>query len=380
MDILKSAGFQAFLAGGCVRDAILGRRPHDLDVATDAKPEEVERLFPKTLGVGKAFGVIRVLMDGCDVEVATFRKDGAYKDGRRPETIEFSDAREDAKRRDFTINALFLNPDTNEVLDFVSGVEDIQAGILRAVGDASARFDEDQLRMLRAVRFAAQLGFEIEDQTLVAIRQHAFRIVNVSGERIRDELEKIFLAPFKFTHLSLLKASGLEQALFPQLRRKAWIDVPVNHFAQGLCLYFYEDLDNPQLETYLQLLKISTRDRKFFDAFKKTVLTREKISEIRMGALLQAYSDPGVLFAFQVFAFEFPDMQDFLSNLHQKWLKMGEALPPALVTGKDLMLEKEWDGKKLGSVLQETYLLQLEDQLKNSEEAREYALRRLRDI
>lgn len=179
---LKLAGYECYLAGGCVRDALLGRPASDLDVATNATPEQIEKLFPKTIAVGKSFGVMRVLSRGSDIEVATFRKDGLYKDGRRPEDVSFSSPEEDAKRRDFTVNALFFDLSKEKVIDFVSGLEDLKQQTLRAVGDAFLRFEEDKLRILRALRFASQLGFVIESKTFQAIKISAPQVVQVSPE------------------------------------------------------------------------------------------------------------------------------------------------------------------------------------------------------
>ena len=171
---LREEGFLALLAGGCVRDRILGRTPRDYDVATSARPEQVKRLFRKTVPVGERFGCVQVHRGGGRVEVTTFRADGAYSDGRRPDAVEFgTDPAGDARRRDFTANALFEDPESGEILDFVEGRRDIDARVLRAVGDPGARFEEDRLRLLRAVRFAAVLGWTIEPATLAALRARA---------------------------------------------------------------------------------------------------------------------------------------------------------------------------------------------------------------
>ena len=169
---LKRHGHQAYLAGGCVRDLLLGREPKDYDVATDARPEQVVCLFPGARLVGAHFGVVIVRSDSAEVEVATFRSDHSYLDGRRPEAVEFqTDPCQDVLRRDFTINGLLLDPETGQVLDFVGGREDLRAGVVRAIGDPAVRFGEDHLRMLRAIRFAARFGFEIEPETFLAIRR-----------------------------------------------------------------------------------------------------------------------------------------------------------------------------------------------------------------
>ncbi len=192
---LQGAGFAAFWVGGCVRDFLLGREPQDFDVATDAKPEQVEKLFAKTIPVGKKFGVVIVVEGGQQFQVATFRAEADYQDGRRPEKVEFANAEADALRRDFTVNGLFYDPLTEKIHDWVGGEKDLRAKTIRTIGQPEERFGEDHLRMLRAVRFAARLGFEIEPQTFVSIQSLAPKIKLISAERIREELVKLFAPP-----------------------------------------------------------------------------------------------------------------------------------------------------------------------------------------
>ena len=214
---LHAAGHEAWLVGGCVRDELRGAVPKDFDIATDARPEQVEAIFPKTIGVGKSFGVMLVLEGGEQFEVATFRAESGYTDGRRPDSVTFGDAEADALRRDFTINGLFLNPVTNELRDWVCGEADLKAGVLRTIGDPAERFGEDHLRLLRAVRFAAQLDFQIEPATFAAVQQHAENINRVSAERIRDELLKLFRPPHAARALDLLRDSGLLAHVLPEM-------------------------------------------------------------------------------------------------------------------------------------------------------------------
>lgn len=187
---IRKAGFTAFFAGGSVRDKLLGRPAKDFDIATNARPEQIEALFPKTVAVGKAFGVIVVVQDGTETEVATFRTDGGYQDGRRPDSIEFCGAEEDAKRRDFTVNGMFCDPLENRIIDYVGGQQDLGKKVIRAIGDPEKRFAEDHLRMLRAVRFAHTLSFEIEPATRSAIRKHAADLAKISAERIENEFSR----------------------------------------------------------------------------------------------------------------------------------------------------------------------------------------------
>src|SRR6266568_1377718 len=191
-EMLQRNRHQALLVGGCVRDLLLGREPADYDVATDATPVEVAGLFPESVAVGAQFGVILIRKDGMKAEVATFRSDFGYSDGRHPDGVVYAKtAEQDVQRRDFTINGLLMRHDTGEVLDFVGGQKDLKAGIIRAIGEPVRRFTEDKLRMMRSVRFAARFGFGIEKATFEAIRAHAAEIKKVSAERLRDELTKL---------------------------------------------------------------------------------------------------------------------------------------------------------------------------------------------
>ena len=214
---LQAAGFEAFWVGGCVRDVLLGREPSDYDIATNARPEQTEQLFPKIIPVGKQFGVLLIVEDGHQFQIATFRAEADYRDGRRPESVRFSDAREDAIRRDFTVNGLFFDPIANQLHDWVGGERDLRAKIIRTIGSPEERFAEDHLRMLRAIRFAAQLEFQIEVQTLGAVQQHAERIRLVSAERVREELIKLFTPPHAARGLDLLRESGLMPHVLPEL-------------------------------------------------------------------------------------------------------------------------------------------------------------------
>ena len=214
---LQESGHEAYFVGGCVRDELRGVNPQDYDVATSAHPDEVEALFTKTAGVGKSFGVILVLQDGWQFEVATFRTEAGYQDGRRPTKVQFSDAKTDASRRDFTVNGLFFDPMTDTVHDWTGGENDLRQCIVRTIGHPAERFAEDHLRLLRAVRFATQLDYEIEPATFSAIQNHASEIRNVSAERVRDELCKLFSPPHAARGLDLLLESGLLEHVLPEL-------------------------------------------------------------------------------------------------------------------------------------------------------------------
>jgi len=219
LDTLRAAGHVAYFAGGCVRDSPLEREPKDWDVASDARPDRVRALFPNTQAVGAAFGVILVRHHRSVVEVATFRSDAEYVDGRHPTGVRFGKAREDAERRDFTINGLFLDPSLPgdlewQVIDYVGGRADLKDRLIRAIGDPQARFNDDHLRMLRAVRFAARLGFDIEPATAAAIRQHAGQLVRISPERIAEELRMILTPPSRPVGYAALDDLGLRPMIF----------------------------------------------------------------------------------------------------------------------------------------------------------------------
>lgn len=243
---LREAGYQAYFAGGCVRDLLLGVAPKDYDVATSARPDEVIGLFAKTFAVGAHFGVVLVceVVDSVEIatEVATFRNDGAYSDGRRPDEVRFAaDAREDVLRRDFTINGMLLDPEKYEAtggaaaatLDFVHGGEDLAAGIVRAIGDPNLRFAEDKLRMLRAVRFAARLKFAIDPVTAAAMRRRAAEIELVSAERVRDELTRILTEGGAARGFELLHETGLLAQVLPEVERLRGVAQPPEFHPEG---------------------------------------------------------------------------------------------------------------------------------------------------
>lgn len=218
---IRDAGYIAYWAGGCVRDQLIGAVPKDYDVATDASPEQVRNVFGKrrTLAIGEAFGVVAILggRERGDVEVATFRQDATYSDGRHPDSVKFSSPEEDAQRRDFTINGMFYDPIEEKVIDFVGGEKDILAKRVRAIGDAELRFTEDKLRMIRAVRFSAGLGYSIEEKTFEAVRHHAAEITTVSGERIGSEIKRMLLHPSRADAMRLLKEMQLLPHVLPEV-------------------------------------------------------------------------------------------------------------------------------------------------------------------
>lgn len=230
---LKSAGHEAYLVGGCVRDLIRGVLPGDYDIVTSAPPEEVRLLFPHTIPVGISFGVVLVIEGGMKYEVATFRTEKGYLDGRRPASIAPATAEEDVRRRDFTINGLLLDPETEHVLDYVEGGADIEHHLVRTIGNPQQRFAEDHLRMLRAVRFAAGLGYEIDADTLKAIKDHAGAIQRISAERIREELTKIITRPGARPGMTLLAETGLLREVLPEVQALIGIEQPPRFHPEG---------------------------------------------------------------------------------------------------------------------------------------------------
>src|SRR5262245_6651096 len=230
---LRDAGYEAYFAGGCVRDRLLGRAPLDYDVATSAPPDTVQGLFRRTVPVGVQFGVVLVVEHGLRFEVATFRSDDAYVDGRRPTAVHFGSAREDAARRDFTVNALFEDPVTGEVIDLVGGVDDLRAGLIRAIGDPRARIAEDRLRMLRAVRFAARLGFRIDPETHAAIVAAAPTLPDIASERIGDEIVKILTEGGARRGFELLAETGLLDTVLPEVARMRGVAQSPDYHPEG---------------------------------------------------------------------------------------------------------------------------------------------------
>jgi len=247
---LRHAGHQAWLVGGCVRDLLLGSKPKDFDIATDARPDRIMDLFPNSGRVGAHFGVVLVRNVFAQVEVATFRSDDDYQDGRRPSAVHFeADPRQDVLRRDFTINGLLMDPLTGEVLDTVGGRDDLRCGIVRAIGDPGRRFQEDHLRLLRAIRFAARLGFEIEPVTFDAICANHRLIAGVSAERIREELNRILTEGGARRGFELLDATGLLRVLLPEVAAMKGVAQPPQYHPEGdvwvHTLLLLEQLERP---------------------------------------------------------------------------------------------------------------------------------------
>jgi tRNA nucleotidyltransferase/poly(A) polymerase len=353
---LHQKGHLAYLAGGCVRDALLGIQANDLDIATNATPEQIEKYFVKVVNVGKSFGVMRVLLEGQDIEVATFRLDGKYEDGRRPNGVQFSTPEEDAQRRDFTVNALFYDLQNGKVLDFVGGVTDLDKKILKTVGEAERRFSEDHLRLLRGARFVAQLGFELEESTFLAIQKDPGLIKSVSGERVRDEVSKLLGSRFANRGLEIMDKSGLTQALFPNRKPDTFPEGRSKESWQNLALYFRK-ASHDELKKIFQQLRLSVKEQKAMDDFWKTWTAPEAFFAKRLGESLQLYQGEGVQWALENIVLDQPAFAAPAEKYIQSAKAQG-ALPEAFLNGHDL--QGKFTGRAMGRCLNEAYCMQLE--------------------
>jgi tRNA nucleotidyltransferase (CCA-adding enzyme) len=375
-ETLKKNGHEAWLAGGCVRDALLGRTPQDFDVATSASPDQVENLFEKSVAVGKSFGVIVLPFEGFQIEVATFRKDGLYVDGRRPTEVIFSSPEEDASRRDFTVNALFYDLSQDRVVDFVEGLKDLDLKLIRTVGVARDRFEEDQLRLLRAVRFAAQLGFEIEAETLKAVTDLSSKISRVSKERIRDEVLKLLKSQEPVRGLRWMAETGLFRELFPLLDAAAvTADFKLFEKAKSkastplLLSIFFRNFKGP-LEPILMDLRLSKNEIR---AIEKILKARNEIPKLRLAAKLRLKSDPVAQDLDQFLKVFHPEFKDYLDLPIAK-------LPAPWMDGQKAQALGIRPGPKMGKLLKEVYDLQLEGQIKNPKAAEEWLKKTLKGV
>jgi tRNA nucleotidyltransferase/poly(A) polymerase len=381
---LRAAGYEVFLAGGCVRDALLNVLPKDFDLATSATPAEVIPLFAKTIDIGKAFGVVMVIEQGVQVEVTTFRQDGLYVDGRRPSTITFSSAQEDAKRRDFTVNALFYDLESEKWIDYVDGLRDLKAGVLRAVGDANLRFQEDSLRMLRAVRFVSQLGFSIEPVTRQAICHDAEKVVLVSQERIHAEMEKLLISRHRKKALQELIQTQLAAKIFPAPHWsienvelwfdgvneevsavKGWI-LFWNLYLQGIA-----NLDERSFFSVLDQFRFSSAHKATVKQALRFRFKPENFSEKSLGELVDQGFDPTQAFAMNLYAEKNIISQDKWSQVRQLLLRWAHQKPVPLVRAQDLSGVLS-PGPELGVALRMCYWAQLEGRLQNLTDAVNY--------
>lgn len=414
---LREAGHVAYFAGGCVRDLLRGQIPKDIDIATDARPEVVQKMFSRTYAVGAHFGVIVVLENEFQFEVATFRSDGVYLDGRRPVEVHFATAEEDAARRDFTINGMFFDPAKDEVIDFVNGRADLEAQLIRAIGDPAQRFAEDRLRMLRAVRFATTLGFEIDTATWDAVLTHAASISVISAERIREELVRIFLSSNRARGWDLLDASGLMRNILPELDKMKGCEQPPQFHPEGdvfkhtrimlellpkeasLPLVFsvlFHDIGKPptsivdeegrirfnghdrlgaeMTEAIMERLRFSRAEIDGTVEAVRQHMVFKDVPNMRVAKLKRFMARPTFNDELELHRVDCASSHGMMENydfLQQKKEEFANEpiIPPPLVRGEDLIALGLKPGPKFGEILEAVETRQLEGALKDREEA-----------
>jgi poly(A) polymerase len=372
---LQEAGYIAYFAGGWVRDFILQKPSDDIDIATSASVEEVQRLFPKTIPVGVAFGIVIVVQDGHQFEIASFRKDRGYVDGRRPVGIDPASPQEDAQRRDFTINGMFYDPIQDKFFDFVDGMKDLKKGIIRAIGDPKARFMEDRLRMMRAVRYSTRFNFPIESDTLQAILSQAETLLpSVATERIWQEFKKMSQFAHFDTGLLTLHQLKLLPTIFPQLKDVSIEEIQkrvnyIEHFPKGCptiaeLLELFPDSSLQDLIDLCDYLKLSKADKEFIEFYyhAQRLLTmpdkwKEKLEPLEWARF---YAHPHSSLVLEIIAAHFSssDREKFLHDhtLHLQLLQqavMRIQTQSPIVRAEHLMAEGIAPGKKMGQLLQE---------------------------
>lgn len=371
---LVKAGHQAVLAGGGVRDAALGVKPKDLDVATSAKPEEVMAIFPDTVPVGAAFGVVLVKGQGQAIEVATFRSDGTYQDGRRPSSVKYSSLSEDAKRRDFTVNAMFYDLVKDRLIDEVGGLKDLNARVLRTVGEPLERFSEDHLRLMRAVRLATQLGFSIEEKTWQAVRILANKISLVARERVTDELRKMCCSSRQWLGWQALAQSGLLKVLWPNFTLASQMVNPLRLNAPSQLsltlgwFAFVGEMAIDKQKLWLDELKLSRAEIK---EVHSVVESFNQLLKGRRGEQMQVLDQSTGTWLLHLWpcAQTLKGQSDLLVieevvNAYRAMMDTEGHLPPPLVTGADLLKRGNIREKDFAVVLNKLYCAQLEEHLK----------------
>jgi poly(A) polymerase len=426
---LRERGHIAYFAGGCVRDMVRGLVPKDFDIATNASPEAVPKIFPRTYAVGAHFGVIVVLENEFQFEVATFRSDDVYVDGRRPTAVHFSSPEEDAKRRDFTINGMFFDPEKNEVIDFVGGRADLEAKLVRAIGDSAQRFAEDRLRMLRAVRFATVLDYKIDKQTWDALVANAPSITEISAERIREELVRIFLSPKRVRGWDLLDETGLMRAILPEIEPMKGCEQPEQFHPEGdvfrhtrlmlemlpekvsVPLVFsviLHDVAKPVTATLDETgrIRFNAHDRIGAEMTEKIMerlrfsraeidatvemvrqhMVFKDVPQMRVAKLKRFMARPTFEEELELHRVDCASSHRMMDNYEFLLQKREEfanepIIPPPLVRGEDLIVLGLKPGPKFGEILEAVETRQLEGELRTREEAldwvkREYSLGR----
>ena len=415
---LRDKGYEALYAGGAVRDMLLQKESADIDIVTNARPDVVEQLFKKTLAVGKNFGVIVVVMDGEEIEVATFRQDSTGSDGRRPDSVTFCSMEDDAHRRDITINGMFYDPIEDKIFDCVGGIEDLHAGIIRFIGNPDDRIIEDKLRMLRCVRFSARLNFKIDPETLAAIKRHAPEINQVSVERIADEFLKILRTGNYRIALNLLFETGLIDYVMPELRALEKCEQPLDYHPENFVLehvikalealpdsasdelrmgVLLHDIGKPATQTFEDRIRFNGHDLKGKD-ISREILTRMRFSNEFIERVLSLVENH--MKFMHVFDMRTSRLKRFLAlphfeehlALHRvdclashgglegydfcveklKTFEPEEIHPPKIVTGKHLIDMGFKPGPKFREILTDIEDKQLEGSLTGQEKALEY--------
>ncbi len=382
---LRRRGHEAYLVGGCVRDMVMQLEPADYDIATSARPEDVIRIFPRTESIGAQFGVVLVIHRGHPFEVATFRSDEAYIDGRRPSGVVFTDAKQDVLRRDFTINGLLFDPIDGHVIDYVDGQADIRARIVRAIGDPHARFEEDKLRILRAIRFGTRLGFTIEQGTWDAVLTMAPRIHQVSQERIRDEITRILTEGQAARGFRMLEESGLRTQVLPELSWTEHIEKslgmlprqPPNDFTVGVLLHHTPVKD---VAGIVERLKFSRAEMHHICALVENLPRFSQVRQMSVSTLkrffrLDRFHDHLELARIH-FAAAGEDLVDY-QYARKKREEWGEPniWPPPLVTGDDLISIGFSPGPSFKEILTRVEDEQLEGRLNTRQQALDFVKR-----
>jgi len=384
---LTDAGHVALFAGGCVRDMLMGKRPSDYDVATSAPPKTVTRLFRRTQQVGAKFGVVLVRLDGHTIEVATFRRDVAYSDGRRPTAVEFTDAREDAIRRDFTINGMFYDPQKREVVDHVGGQDDLKKRVIRAIGDAPQRFAEDHLRLLRAVRFAARFDFQIERGTWQAMCAHASEIAKISPERIREELESILAHPSRARAFGDLCECGVFGHLWPsaanvlphrEFVQKCLAALPADADFELAFAAILAPLESKLIGPAADALRCSTLTKRTLGWLHERQSALDEPSKLALADLKLLMAKPafGQLLHLFVSRLKAADVsQEALREMKARVrrIRPTDIAPPPLFTGHDLEKLGLAKGPAYKRILESVYYCQLNEELSDRASAMAYA-------
>ena len=420
INILHQNNYEAYLAGGCVRDQLLGKEPKDYDIATNALPDSIENLFSKTTAIGKSFGTIVVIENNHSIEVTTFRSEGTYHDGRHPEKVTFSSAKEDASRRDFTINGLFYDPIKNNVIDHVNGKLDLKNNLVKAIGDPNDRFKEDHLRMMRAIRFAHTLDFKIEDKTKYAIQENAHLISKISIERIENELSRILVeSKHPGDALQTLYDVGLLKHILPEVVELIGVKQPPDHHPEGdvfthvklmlnhtssskiletfslreLCyVVLFHDISKPEkyieelqddgtvrirflghekrgaevTKSILQRLKLSNQETKKIVSVIADHMKPFQSKEMRLSSLRKMMGSSYFDLLLELHRLDGLGSKGILPSytfLKEKLNEFGNILPKPLISGDNLLALGIKSGPNISKIIDKAYDRQLEDNI-----------------